>query len=319
MRNQLDALISLQKVQHASEEVINLPDSLVKGLEKLCTVSSDSSVGVSGTSTTSQDASAWALYYKKSFPKFNGSFDAYLEWSSLMTKSVLPLFKNLPELAVRMLKESVEGSPHAKALIASVDSTHDKPSDKIMALLEGYYGSKSTLGLFYSSELRKLKPVSEGDYKGLCDFILALDNIVSKLVKNSLECYVDPGEIFILQNCLPPSRREGWTDKYVTLTPKENAQPIGKFREYCLSILPAVQKMSIDRGLSVEMVKAHAKSRYVLAGQREDDSTHDAQSSCATFFCAFHESGNHDSNNCKRFLSLTPLSLIHISEPTRLV
>ena len=306
LRNQLDALISLQKVQHASEEVINLPDSLVKGLEKLCTVSSDSSVGVSGTSTTSQDASAWALYYKKSFPKFNGSFDAYLEWSSLMTKSVLPLFKNLPELAVRMLKESVEGSPHAKALIASVDSTHDKPSDKIMALLEGYYGSKSTLGLFYSSELRKLKPVSEGDYKGLCDFILALDNIVSKLVKNSLECYVDPGEIFILQNCLPPSRREGWTDKYVTLTPKENAQPIGKFREYCLSILPAVQKMSIDRGLSVEMVKAHAKSRYVLAGQREDDSTHDAQSSCATFFCAFHESGNHDSNNCKRFLSLTP-------------
>ena len=29
LRNQLDALISLQKVQHASEEVINLPDSPV--------------------------------------------------------------------------------------------------------------------------------------------------------------------------------------------------------------------------------------------------------------------------------------------------
>ena len=301
VRKDLDVLLSAQRVHESSQNYVKLPAALEQGLTLLCNHVSTGERQSTGTTSTSP---AWAMYYKKAIPKFSGSFDSWLEWSTLMERDILPLYKDLPELAVTILRESVDACPQAKALIASVDSSSPDPSTKIMSLLKGYYGSKSTLGFYYASELKNLKSVSEGDYKGFNDFILKLDNIVTKIVKNGLESYVSPTEIFSLQNCLPPSRREGWTDIYGDLTATDTAHPIGKFRDYCVKLQPAVQKMSVDRGL-MDGNKTQAKSRFVQSSQDSDCGSY-AQSSCATYFCVFHESGNHDSNNCKRFLGLTP-------------
>ena len=310
LRIKLDRLIHVQKQNVASCSQIQLPENLSRGLELLC--SNNNVLDSSGLRSRSEAGSglAWTLYSKQQYPKFDGTFDNWLTWSSLMRKSVLPKFASSPELAVLMLKDAVGVSATCKSLIQSVDSTHENPAEKIMALLEGHFGSKSSLGLHYARELKQLKPISEGDYSAFNAFILSVENIVGKIVKNGVENYVDPGEVFRLQSCLPPSRREGWTDIYGNLSEDDRARPIGKFLEYCKRIHPAIQRMSMDRGLS-NLTKSTAKvnfveSDHVKTGAHYTHGGFESSDCSSSFYCAFHESDTHATEKCKRFLDLVP-------------
>ena len=312
LRSRLDQLISVQTDNVTRSNQISLPDTLQRGLERLCgNVDSVSSSG-DGSRSGACSGPAWALYSKQQYPKFDGTFDHWHEWSSVMKKNVLPLFRNAPVLAASMLRDAVGVSTTCKTLIQSVDpSSHENPAGEMMSLLEAHFTSKSSLGLHYAKQLKQLKPVSEGSYKAFNEFILSLENIVGKILKHRVENYVEPTEIFRLQDCLPPSYRRGWTDLYGNLTADETACPLRPFMAYCLTLLPAVKKMALDRGVS-ETANAQAKSRYVTsdcdqtgAYNTQNEGSVSSDSNMSSFFCSFHDSDTHSTSQCKRFLDLT--------------
>ena len=47
-----------------------------------------------------------------------------------------------------------------------------------------------------------------------------------------MESYVKPSENFMLQNCLSPSRREGWTDEYGKLLRLNGNDEYGKLLSF---------------------------------------------------------------------------------------
>ena len=319
----LQALLAIQRQNKAqisvSSSKVEFPSEVTDAFKLLATNvtsvpnRSDSSV-LGSASTERVNATAWKVYQNKSYPYFDGSFDSYLEWSNVMTKNVLPMFSDMPNLAVLVLRDSLKGSPSSLALIKSVDATTPNPTTAIMDLLKGYWGSKSAMGHYYSSELKKLKPVPENDYASFHTFILNLDRIVQKIIKHDLENFVEPGEVFRLQDCLPPSRRDGFTDKYGELNDDESAHCIRHFLEYVKTLQPAVQKMCTNRGFLKTSAKTKAmhiasldyeniSSNYASDTVESVDQSSDGADS---FWCEIHFSDKHDLDQCELFRKRNP-------------
>ena len=265
---------------------------------------------------------AWKTYQSKAYPYFDGSFDSYLEWSNVMEKSVLPTFKDLPDLAVLVLRDSLKGSPGSLALIKSIDGTTPNASSEILKLLKARYGSKTSMGHYYSSELKKIKPVQEGDFTAFNQFILSLDRIVQKIIKYDLTSFVEPGEVFRLHDCLPPSRRDGFTDIYGALTDDDSAHCIAEFLKYVKGLQPAVEKMCVNRGF-LNPEKAKSKSMYTDSSEIEADSCAFASSTgdksrSGVYKCELHRSDNHSLDSCSLFRDRTPRDRFDLCQALKL-
>ena len=267
-----------------------------------------SSYGMSAHSNGASfpDVPVTGVHLKKmSLPIFSGQRKDWPEFKAVWKQLAEGAYKNKTALA-HELKRSVKGE--ASQRIKSVYVTKPEAYDAMWKKLEDYYDDTGATVQAALEDLHKLKPVSESDYRGLVEFVDAVESSYSQLEELNQLNTLTMRDVDFVNGRLPNHLRIEWIRKYHDMSQTEKIQPFKPFMRFLEREREAVARLAEyqpRRKKIPETTKVWERGKGLT-----HYGTGTGKDKINQFYpCAFHKKDTvkHTTSDCKEFQKL-PIS-----------
>ena len=142
---------------------------------------------------------------KMKLPSFSGDLRSYAKFKSDFVKHVMPGLSK-EDSAAYVLKSCLSGK--AKEIIYNMDDSRSE----MWTCLDEKYGDPSKLADLVIHDIRKLKPVKDGEYKRFIEFVEVIERGFRdlELLKISREMS-NTGTVSLIEERLPKDIRREWS------------------------------------------------------------------------------------------------------------
>jgi hypothetical protein len=168
-------------------------------------------------------------FKKAPLPTFNGDRKEWAEFRAVWLPYAYSELSTEEDRAWN-LKQCLRGRAltHIKAILINQPQAHER----MWKRLEDIYSDASVAVRGVCADLEKLKPVAEGDVKGLMEFVNTVEMCYSQLGEVQQLMSVTLAQVDSLKDRLPPIVRRDWMRLYRSLTPEQKIHPFTSFMQF---------------------------------------------------------------------------------------
>ena len=178
---------------------------------------------------TNRSTMSSSRYKRPDPPKFSGTRREWPEFKAVWQNYASTYYDNDLERS-HALKEALSGSPmyHVRPIYSSNPGAYSEIWGRLLEIYDDV--SLSVQSVF--NDLKRLKPVKEGDPNGLVRLVNDIEMGYSQLKQiGNLEC-VTMIQVDEVCECLPPNIRDLWEEKYHSLSSSEKLHPFKAFMDF---------------------------------------------------------------------------------------
>ena len=250
---------------------------------------------------------------KMSLPTFSGLRKDWPEFKTVWKQLAEAAYSNKTALA-HELKRCVRGE--ATQRIKSVYVTRPEAYDTMWRKLEAYYDDTSATVQVALEDLHKLKPVSEGDYKALVEFVDSVESSYSQLEELDQLNTLTMRDVDYVNGLLPNHLKIEWIRKYHDMSVTQKIQPFKPFMKFLEREREAVARLAEHQSRRRRVPDQPKVTEHRSKGSAFYGSSQDVKK---FYHCAFHRKDTikHTTGNCKEFQKLSIVKKYEVLKQVR--
>ena len=237
---------------------------------------------------------------KLSLPTFSGLRKDWPEFKTVWKQLAESAYTNKTALA-HELKRSVKGE--ASQRIRSVYVTRPEAYETMWKKLKAYYDDTSATVQAALEDLQKLKPVAEGDYRALVEFVDVVESSYSQLEELNQLNTLTMRDVDFVNGLLPSHLKVEWIRKYHGMSELEKIQPFKSFMRFLEREREAVSRLAENQPKKKRTPDPPRGSDH----RSKSSTNHGSSQNTRQFYqCAVHrkDSIKHSTSECKEFEKL---------------
>ena len=231
---------------------------------------------------------------KRDLPKFSGERKDWPEFKSIWKKLVVPTLPNTTALASELKLACREGSAYAE--IANISAGADDAYKQMWSALCLHYDNVTLAVSSAIDEIRDFRAIQEDDYEGVVDLIRKIDSIYQQLLVLDQVNMVTNREVSLMVSYFPPLLRKDWAEFYFKLDSEKQLSPFSPLHDFLSEKLKITKHMADTQ---------HALKPLLQNNRKSSKSSYNAGVKPKPGNCCLHEMGNHPTELCKQFASLS--------------
>jgi hypothetical protein len=245
---------------------------------------------------------------RSSLPEFSGHRRDWPEFKAVWRELAESAFTSKTALA-HELKKAMKGP--AKDRVKNVYITRPEAYDLMWARLSEYYDDSSASVQSALEGLAKLKPISEGDFKGLVHAIDEVEVAYAQLLELGQTETMTIREIDKICELLPSSTRMVWNRKFNDLEANDKLKPLNFFMKFLCTERASVVRLADTQKKKGEQT-SHKSSSFSTAVNDTKSNMNSATGKPAMTAhkgkpsCAVHkDASKHKTSDCSEFKKLS--------------
>ena len=233
--------------------------------------------------------------HKISLPSFNGTIRDYPKFKADFKKFIMPNIESTSS-ASYILSSCLSGEPLEK--IRNVDDD----IGKMWQRLDEVYGDTSKVIDIILNEIKRMKPIVEGDNKAFVEFVDVIEMGHRDLSRLNIEKEISNSQtVSLIEEKLPISIKLKWSKKVKCEDSQvQNTEKFPHLLTFLLERKRIIEYAYADLR-SNDVNSCHGSSHHVEKVNAEEKSK--TSSFQQNSQCLFHSPSSHTTENCKFFLS----------------